>query len=299
MKILNDKSIVTFCGKTKDTIGVVLGLDQLMRAPEKVAHGALFEFDAEFAKELQFLELPLVSVAYLDDDETLVALSENGDIRLYGTTGLRSESFEPSLGPMRAVKLIGTKLFASGVSAQFFSREGDGTWTDISPPRATDSSLRSSIVESIDGFAENDIYGAGENGVIWRFDGENWAAVQTATNLAYYAIHCADNGVVYAVGQLGILARGRGDSFEIVPQNKEFADLWGVRLFEDALYTTSMRAMLTLEDDELVPVLPAMELAMTFYGLDVVDGVLWSAGEKDIIRFDGSKWSRFVDPEWV
>lgn len=298
MRILSDKSIVTFCGKDKDHIAVILGLDQLLRAPVKTPHGALFEFDERVAQERAFFELPVVSVACLPDGR-IVVLSEDGEVRISDGGELSEESFDPKLGPMRAIKQIGTTVYASGVSVQFFRREENGLWTDISPPRPEDEHLRRCIVESIDGFSEHEIYGSGESGIIWRFDGATWTAVPTPTNLSYYSIHCGEDGVVYAVGQLGLLARGRGDSFEIVSQDRDFADLWGVAHYRGKLYATSMRSILVLENDAFVPVLEPMNIAMTFYGLDVAEGVMWSVGEKDILKLDGADWSRFVDPEWV
>lgn len=300
MKILSDKSIVSFCGKNREKVATVLGLDKLMRGP-KTPHGAVFEFNQEVAQELDFLELGLVSVAYLDSaGDVIVVMDELGEVRLLREGDTRKEHFLPSRGPMRSLRLIDGSLYAAGVSAQIFKRDPRGRWDDISPPQSAVETLRLSMIESIDGFSGQEIYAAADNGIIWYYDGKSWAAIETATNLAFHCITCGEDGVVYAAGQLGILARGRRNSFDLVPQERDLADIWGIAKFDDALYLTSMRAMLSLDENEvLVPVLAAMELGFTFYGLEAVDGVLWSVGEKDILKFDKEIWTKFVDPEWV
>lgn len=300
MDILSDKSIVTFTAKDSKAIATVLGLDEIMRGP-KTPHGAIFQFDAKVAQEFEFFELGFVSLAYLEPERrTIVAMDEEGEVRLLDGDGVEAEYFAPPRGPMRCLKRIDDTLFAGGVSAQVFVRDAPGSWRDISPPQSPHDHLRLSMIESIDGYSKSEIYAAADNGVIWYYDGETWHAVETATNLAFYAIHCGSDGVVYAVGQMGILARGRGQEFEILPDDQEKADFWGVAYYEGTLYASSMRALMHLDDDNFfVPDVEAMDVGFTFYSLEVVDDVLWSVGEKHILARQGGAWSGFVNPEWV
>lgn len=299
MIFLTDQSIVSFVPADRSRIAISTGLDAILTGP-KTPHAGIFYVTETEARELAYFDLAIVGLAFADPGaRELVALDEWGSVRLIRDDGIFEEGFYPKRGPMRHLRRVDGQLLASGTGAQVFRRDHDGVWREFGPPVDEHPEHRLSIIESIDGFASDDLYGAANQGVIWWYKAGRWRAVHCATNLAFYDIQCADDGLVYACGQLGVLAVGREDRFTLIAPESRLADLWGIARFDGKVYAASMRSLLELRDGSLVPCMPAMDVAATFFGLRAADGVLWSVGQKDVIRFDGTDWAPIGEPEWV
>lgn len=297
LELLKDKSVIAVAARDRNVIATAMGLDEIMRGP-KTPHGGLFEMDFRQARERGFWNFSPVGLAYLGPEQLFV-LGEWGEVRVLTADGEAEEQFTPARGPMRHLRAVGDVLVASGAACHVFVRSPQGQWLDIGPSPEDFPDLRLSIFESIDGFAPDDLYAAGSDGHVWHYDGAAWTHVDLPTNLALHDIHCAPDGKVYACGQTGILARGRGDAFELIVPDDPLNDLWGVRLFNDVVYAASVRALLQLGEAGLEPCLDAMEVSNTFYFLSEADGVLWSAGEKNVIRFDGTTWLPVEEAVWT
>lgn len=156
------------------------------------------------------------------------------------------------------------------------------------PPASTD------VVgfQAIAGFSLSEIYVAGWDGEIRRFDGRTWRAVQSPTPSVIVSMACGGDGNVYACGRRGLLLRGRGDRWEVVDLVGETDDFWGIAWFKDSLYLSSMRTLYRLDDGILTPVEFGQEEVSTFYHLTASKDALWSVGPKDVMAFDGTSWTR-------
>src|SRR6266446_4137741 len=87
-------------------------------------------------------------------------------------------------GPMRGIRSIGGRAYAVGTHRQVYRRDGANNWICIDQgarPQSHDSAVVS--FESIDGFSSEEVYAAGRQGEIWRYDGRNWRRLNSPTNM--------------------------------------------------------------------------------------------------------------------
>jgi hypothetical protein len=292
--LLNKMSIVLGAPRDDQVACLALTLDELATDPQ-YPNVALFEFRSDEAGELGFFDLAAIGLAYLErSPDRLMLVGEWGDVVILGPKGVVTQTVDmpEDRGPLRAVRIVAGRTFAVGTNVQVYEREPNGVWRDVGPDAAQAAAFPRNHLEAIDGFSPGEVYAAGRQGVIWHYDGKQWHPVETPTNLALTGICCADDGKVYACGQCGIVVVGRGDRFQVVGPDRPLADLWDIRSFKGKIYTTTTQALMVLGDDGLLPCLPAMREATTFYSLAVSDGVLWSFGAKHLLRSDGVNWVR-------
>ncbi len=228
-----------------------------------------------------------------------VFLSPTGEVYCLGSGDRHDEiittkeSSPKKRGLMRGIKGIGESLYAVGMNRQVYKRDKTGKWSCIDksarPPKGSKEVFG---FEAIDGFDENEIYTVGWQGEIWLYDGEKWAKKDSPTNFILVDAICAGDGNVYACGRIGTLLRGRKDKWEIIEQEDLNDDIWSLAWYEDSLYLATMDAVYRLVDDSLVPVDMGKDQAQTCFHLSAADGVLWSIGPKDLMAFDGKKWTR-------
>ncbi len=231
--------------------------------------------------------------------EQMIAIGEFGDVQVLGSGEQRSEQIAdgPNIpekrGTLRCVRTIGGRAYAAGMDRQVYRREDANKWVSI------DATMRpkpgsSDVVgfESIDGFSERDIYAVGWQGAIWHYDGKKWRQIDSPTNVILTNTCCAGDGNVYISGRLGLLLRGRNDTWEVIEHESTAQDLWGLAWYDGKLYVSSLKQVFTLEGDALAPVDMGDDPAESAYHLSAADGVLWSIGAKDVMAFDGSEWTR-------
>ncbi len=258
-------------------------------------HTAVFEVGPAQALHLATIDVAPVGLAYLTrGPDRVVLLGERGEVHLFAAGGPAIEAIAGPVdrGPLRGLGVLAGVAFAVGANLQAYRRELDGVWQDVSPPPAMLDAYPRNHLEAVDGFAPDDVYAAGRQGVVWHFDGQRWEPIPTPTNLALTAICCAADGVVYACGQVGTLVAGRGSQFRVIESEGDLDDLWGICSLGERVHAASMRALFTLTDAGLVPCTPAMREASSFYSLKSSGGILWSFGAKDLLRSDGARWMR-------
>ncbi|NKC52284.1 hypothetical protein HED63_26700 [Ochrobactrum cytisi] len=104
--------------------------------------------------------------------------------------------------------------------------------------------------------------------------------------------------MIWICGRNGTLLKGNAaNGFTLVGDpdcNEEFLS---VALFEGKVWLSSATSLYTWSSNRLrkvyTGVFPNIRSANR---LQVVDGVLWSFGYDDVLRYDGSTWKRFVCP---
>lgn len=235
--------------------------------------------------------------------ERYLVLGTDGSVRASGGGAVKEEApiancgVDPrKRGPLREIRGIAKgRAYAVGTCRQAYVRDGEGQWKCIDQSaQVGDVPITDTSFESIDGFDEQEIYTVGWEGEIWQYDGARFTQRTSPTNLALYKVRCADDGYVYACGQLGTLLRGRNDQWEIIEHDSSREDLWGMEFFKDQLYVASTHFVYRLENGKLKPVDFGDDLPETCYHLSAADGIMWSIGAKDLMEFDGSAWKRIL-----
>ncbi len=126
---------------------------------------------------------------------------------------------------VHGVKHIDGETFMFGRFRKLYRRTGVQKWEDLSyeethPNLHKDLAKRikqkKSMVsgvnagfDDIDGFSKNDIYGCGDGGDLWHYDGSKWKRLDPPSNFDMSAILCAKDGYVYIAGNSGEIMKGR------------------------------------------------------------------------------------------
>jgi hypothetical protein len=166
----------------------------------------------------------------------MIAIGPFGEAFLSGTGDMHEERIQAGedspkkRGPLRHVRGIAGKVYAAGMQRQVYRRDDRDVWTCIGHSIRP---ARGQIVgfESIGGFGEDEIYAAGWEGEIWRYDGLCWHQLDSPTKLILHDICCAGDGNVYAGGQVGMLVAGRKDSWRAIEHGNTRENIWSLAWF--------------------------------------------------------------------
>src|SRR5262249_25832852 len=116
-------------------------------------------------------------------------LGEGGYVQLVQNGAVSEEMVDPSdegplyRGNLTDLRRIGRHFYATGMSRQVYRREDSG-WRHIDAGTVLPlGDLTIAGFCTIDGLSEDDIYGAGYNGEIWRLFKSRWQPIETPTNL--------------------------------------------------------------------------------------------------------------------
>jgi len=227
------------------------------------------------------------------------ALSEDGRIHIADGSQLHWESLarfkaRPGLGNLISMRLIGNAVYIVGMQRQVYKRRlTDPDWTraDIGCV-VPEKSLEIASFEALDGTSEEDIYGVGLYGEIWRYDGLIWRRLDSPTNVKLQAVCCVDEDTIYIAGARGLVLKGNENTWKFVNNTSTELTFWGIARYKDQIYlSTDQGSIFTICNDEIILVRTGLEPLSTF-SLHVSDGLLLSTGRKDLAIFDGSNWQR-------
>ncbi|GAA4278319.1 beta propeller repeat protein [Aquimarina mytili] len=255
----------------------------------------LFTLDRE---ELGFDDISFnfisASVCY-QPNEKFIALGTTGEVICIGGGEAGEESPIPiSKGLLKEVRGIAQgKAFAVGSGRQAYCRDDADHWIRIDHTAQQFSKEIDPIDtcwESIDGFDEDDIYVAGWLGEIWHYNGKKWQLLESPTDLDLTRIRCADDGTVYACGQMGTLIKIENKKCSIIDQNLTEDTFYGMAWFQGKLYCSTMHNVYYYDGKNLKEVDFKKNRPNTFHQLSARDGILCSFGEKDVVEFNGKEW---------
>lgn len=194
----------------------------------------------------------------------------------------------PRFGDLRSVVAIDGRAYAVGFEGMVFRLDGPNRWARI------DEGLPESFdIEALDGFTDDELYAVGFGGQAWARVNQVWEPLDVGVNTVLTSVHCSEHGDVHAAGHRGVLIRGRGAMWEVLPQDMK-KDIWGLAWFGGQLYVSTLSGLYRLVDDLLEPVDFGADPPKTTYRLSAANGVLWSIGAKDLMAFDGVRWSRIA-----
>ncbi|CAI8730808.1 hypothetical protein [Pseudomonas chlororaphis] len=238
-------------------------------------------------------------------ERNVIMLGNDGRVVRWGSKDFSEEHVDNSdqgpehYGAMREVRTIGRYAYAVGMGRIVYRCEGQANWRRIDQGVRTDSTKELEAgFNSIDGFSDDELYAVGWDGEIWGYSNRSWTKFESPTNLALYRVVCASDGQVYAVGQLGLIVRGRHSKWEIIEQDATREDFWGATWFREKLFLATANGLFTLQANSLAPVdiAPIKKTRSDcFYRLSSAEDCIWSVGEKmAIYSDDGHTWSEVV-----
>lgn len=242
------------------------------------------------------------SVCY-SPEERFITISPLGRVHILGggenmeEPSIKDKNFTPKKrGPLREVRGIAAgRAYAVGTCRQAYRRDAPGKWVCID--QGAQASAKDNVetcFESIDGFSETDIYTVGWEGEIWHYDGKKWKEIDSPTNLTLFNVKCGTDGNIYACGQMGTLLRGRGEEWSSIEHDATEDNLRDLEWYDGSLYVSSMKNIFKLVDNQLHKVELGKDVPSTCHHLNARDGIMWSIGAKDVMSFDGKKWTRIV-----
>ncbi len=230
---------------------------------------------------------------------SVLSLGYWGELYEVDASGARESSIakslrrsERSFGPMRGLCSVGEFFFAVGMGRVAFVRTGDGSWKDISPADDEDASVDPIGFQAVAGGRQDDVYAVGFGGDIWHFDGERFNPSVSPTNMLLNAVHVTPNGTVLIAGKAGILLIGRDGMWDRIEHDATDLEFFSLQWFQEHLYLATTQAVFLLEGDTIELVDFGEAGPATCFHLFESGGTLWSVGAKDILRFDGSRWTR-------
>jgi hypothetical protein len=244
------------------------------------------------------------SVCYFPERNTLHALSDQGDVDTRGVGVASSEKIKDAgtyltgeLGAVVQIRKIGRHLYVCGYQGQVYRRE-EGGWVHFDDG-LLDREIEVSALHllSIDGTSDEDIYVVGMRGRVCHFDGSRWAELVSPTNVHLHRVRCVSRDEVYICGKSGVFLKKTPQGFEdhSVPDLDE--DFWGIEHYKGKVYLATLSGLYEFDGSSVEPVDTGLEPPIAGYRLDARDGVLWSFGVDDLAWYDGSSWTRVVDPD--
>ncbi|MGN6806108.1 MAG: hypothetical protein ACTHJZ_09210, partial [Trinickia sp.] len=216
-------------------------------------------------------------------------------------------------GYVSSIRQIGDFLFVCGAGGQVYKRLSSNNWQHMDDGLLQTLPIDQRLLLSdIGGPNEADIYvcgsypgPAGMEGRLFHFDGSRWSGlpIPEVGYLNRVLIESPDS--IWACGHNGALLNGNArDGFRDVSSVEDNQLFYSMALFGGNLYLGSNLGLYSYKLNDprakigevVTGLTPPVSDAVT---VDSVGSVLWSVGEKDIVRFDGSSWARIDHPDNV
>jgi hypothetical protein len=191
------------------------------------------------------------------------------------------------------VKLIGNHFYIGAAANKIYRRDGVHDWTFTSTEARADWEKHGrGNINAIDGFNEQDMYFAGEEGLVWHYDGEKWRMVDVPANYPFTKIICAEDEKVYLGGRQGQLLIGRGNEWKVIISSKQ-AETYGVDMmhsmvyFKDTLYAGMRHDLMKLHKGKWISANIEGVLSAEF--LACKDGVMLIGSNYSLDIYDGKE----------
>lgn len=199
----------------------------------------------------------------------------------------------PYYGALFRIRFIGEDVYACGQSSQVYVLRERG-WEHFDNGILKRGGI---TLEDIDGTGPDDIYAVGWHGTTCHFDGKQWTTLDSPTNQHLSSICCVSRNEVYVSGNSGSLFRGHRNTWEFIGDPEFRENFWGMAAYAKEVFLAHSLGIMKYDGNELVPVDIDIGRSLSGYRLHGADGVLWSFGEQELLRFDGTSWVEVVCPE--
>ncbi|MDD3482695.1 hypothetical protein [Azovibrio restrictus] len=198
---------------------------------------------------------------------------------------------------VHALTTIDGYVYAVGPWRSVARRVGPNQWESVADrqgcmpsPKPNSWGSTNTGFDAIDAFSAEDIYCAGGEGDVWRFDGRCWHMCPMPTNLLMESICCAGDGFVY-IGLLGGgIVKGRENSWQVIHEAQMTLPFKDLVWYAGKVWATSDHGLWVIENDRVVEAEVPAEIKACSGNLSVGDGVMLLAGGYGAAVFDGKNW---------
>ena len=249
-------------------------------------------------------EIPHLVVAH-QPKEQAVMLGLSGSVAVLGTGDSDMQDKIPSgkgsamQGNVKGSINIDGYIYTVGGWRSVAKRVDANQWESIvdrnamPEPKSKDGINRGGF-NAMSAFNAKDIYCAGGEGDVWRFDGSKWHQCPLPTNMDLYSICCAEDGFVYIGAQSGSIIKGRGDKWQVIHKGNLTLPFKDLVWFDGRVWCTSDYGLWTIEKDKLVQSELPAEVTVCSGNLAAGFGKLLLAGFHGATVYDGKKWERLI-----
>ncbi len=251
----------------------------------------------KFPTSMGWAAQSMVTVKPDGQQRVICAIGPNGELWEGAPANASHATGDIGIGDTswRSLAVIEGQIYACGMGRVAAVRTGPLQWRDLSATPPEDDKLIVGF-ESIDGFSAKDFYAVGWQGEIWQRKLNRWRQIDSPVSANLNAVCCAEDDVVYAVGDGGVMLKGRDDQWTVIDTGLT-DNLQDVRDFDGKVYVVTDFDILELANDTLQPV-PALTDAddapeTCLHLLRAADGLV-SLGQKDVFKLHDGKWSRVV-----
>lgn len=202
------------------------------------------------------------------------------------------------------LKTIHKVIYGCGARGLAFYRTGPNAWKYIGTPDAsrlceTSNPLNGHFID-IDGFAPDDLYAVGGNGLVWHYDGTTWEHVSFPSNMPLESVCCAGDGQVYIGAQAGTVFRGRDAVWKQIHQGTLTLPYVDMVWHQGAVWCANDYGVWTITDGVVEKALVPDAVALCSGHLSTGDGVLLLGGMYGAAYHDGREWQYlYHDPEAI
>lgn len=223
----------------------------------------------------------------------------------------KSDYSKTMLRMLMGCRTIADQTYIFGIARKLYKRVGKQKWMDLTNEqehpnlfadlvkvykKKKNLGLGAMGFHALDGFNGNDIYGCGNKGDLWHYNGRVWMRLDLPTNETMDALVCAGNGYVYVAGVGGQIFKGRydpdkGESWKKLPFIMENYN--SLAWFKDKVYIGVDSGLYTIDDKDEIKKYVFPEngpVQYSFREVTACDEALLSYGPNQAIMFDGEKW---------
>jgi hypothetical protein len=190
---------------------------------------------------------------------------------------------------------IDNTIYACGMGRVVLRREADGQWNDLSAPWP-DLAEGVIGFTALAALHPRLIYAAGWQGEIWMRDSSGWRREDTPTNANFNALALSPEEEVFAAGDNGVLLRGRQGHWSVVDTQVDL-NLTDVCWHAGDIFVSSDFDVYRLTPSGLVSDLNQQNETEDVSCLKLIsaaDQSLYSVGPSDVFRRIDGVWHRIA-----
>ncbi|WP_442679040.1 hypothetical protein ACSBM8_16285 [Sphingomonas sp. ASY06-1R] len=203
------------------------------------------------------------------------------------------------LGAIGGIRPLGNALYAFGYAGQIYRRTEPGMW-DHFDEGILGAPGDQHDVTGICLFDETfyAVTRMGGPGRIYTRRGETWVPAVNPSGEWLNAVEADQEGIVWICGRNGTLMKGNAaHGFALLSGARCAEEFLSIALYRGQVWLSSATSLYTWTGDRLVKVATGLSPSVrNAHRLQVVNGVLWSFGYDDILRYEGETWTRFACP---